>query len=211
MKNRILTIAFLIVTQATAALAQAGFEQYYYVQNKQPMTMVPIVHVQNSKNWYAEARYNYEAERSFSLYVGKSFSKDSERLSYAVTPIAGGVGGEFKGASVGFNAMLEYGKLFFSSQSQYTSSFKDHAQDFLFSWTELGYQPLSWFYLGCTVQHTQYTQSKNYQVEPGVVVGFTLGRWTFPLYGFNPLSTNPYLVLGINHAIGLTKKNAQKL
>jgi hypothetical protein len=59
MKNRILTIAILIVAQATAVLAQTGFEQYYYMQKKQPMTVVPVVHVQNCKNWYAEARYNY--------------------------------------------------------------------------------------------------------------------------------------------------------
>lgn len=179
------------------AQAQVGLEQYCYVKNKQMTTLVPIFNYESPGHLYLEGRYNYEEDNTLSFYVGKSFS-NSGNLKYAITPILGGVVGKFKGISSGLNAVIEYRDLFFSTQSQYTVSFIDTSTDFLFSWSEVGYQPWKWFYLGVTAQQTYMPQSKSLESEPGVFVGFTAGMLTFPLYMFKPMSTSNYFVLGVN-------------
>jgi hypothetical protein len=158
--------------------------------------MGPIVKVQNSKNWHVEARYNYEARKTVSFYVGKEYSGTSP-FFYSFTPIIGGVTGEFRGGSAGFNLDLEYKKFYISSQSQYTFSADYEIENFFFSWSEIGYQPLKWLYGGVAMQPTYYPFSRNSEMVPGGVIGFTFGKWTIPVYVFNPLSDNTMVVCSI--------------
>lgn len=161
------------------------------------MTLVPILTFEPDNNMYVEARYNYEDFNTFSLYFGRTFSTDNI-VTYSVTPIMGAVVGKFKGGSIGFNAMIEYNKIFFSSESQYTVSFRESNSDFVFAWSDLAYQPMKWFYLGLSTQQTLLTQKKTLNGELGIALGFIVGRWSFPLYCFIPGNDRPYLVLGVN-------------
>lgn len=179
------------------AQAQIGFEQYCYVKNSQMTTLVPIFNYESNSHWYAEARYNYEEVNTFSLYAGKTFSNDG-KFDFSITPMLGGVVGKFKGISSGVNAVVEFKDVFFSTQSQYTISFHESNADFLFSWSELGYQPWKWFFLGVTAQQTYIPEANLLESEPGVFIGFSVGMWTFPLYVFKPMTISNYYVLGIN-------------
>src|SRR5688572_15089237 len=105
----------------TEIVAQVGFEQYGYIKKNETMTLVPIFNYESSDHTYVEARYNYEDLNTFSFYIGRTFS-GKDKLSYSLTPILGAVMGKFTGGSVGMNGVLEYGDLFFSTQSQYTAS-----------------------------------------------------------------------------------------
>jgi len=184
-----------------AQAQQGGFEQYLYAKNKQSLQVVPLLHYQNSKNWYAEARYNYEDTATVSLYGGKIFSKETKKLSYSMLPLAGAVLGRYKGGSLGMNINIEYKKMFFSSQSQYTFSTKDRSNNFFYSWSEVGYNISDWFYVGSAIQHTHMYNTKFELGEKGFVVGLSMGKWVFPLYVFNPSSNNQYFILGINRAL----------
>ena len=198
MKNKIVLFVMMI---GHAAVAQEGaLEQYFQVQNKEAVYMMPIVHYQSKKNWYTEVRYNYEDQETLSVYAGKVFSR-IKKVTYSVAPILGIVTGKFKGGSMGFNLNIEYKKLFVASQSQYTFSMKDKTANFLYSWSEVGYDIASWIYLGAAVQYTQLYQIRHAQVESGVVVGLSMGSWTFPLYSFSPMSDNRYFLLGINRKL----------
>jgi hypothetical protein len=188
----------IVILQPAALLGQSGFEQYYYLQDEKPVTFVPILHFQNEKNWYAEARYNYEELQSFSLYIGRNYTKEYKRLSYSLTPIVGAIVGRFTGGSSGINATLEFDDLFFYSQSQYTFAAKAPENDFMFSWSEVGYKPSSWFYFGYSLQHTHYRKSSINLLVNGMVIGFNAGKWTFPVYGFNLFNNQRYFVIGIN-------------
>lgn len=184
------------------------------------MTFVPIVSFESPDKWYAEARYNYEELETVSFYVGKAFTGrisilsdirephgSKDKLSYSVTPLLGGVAGKYKGVSGGMNAVVEYRHIFFSTQSQYTIAYYESG-DFFFAWSELGYQPWSWLFVGVTTQHTYLYQSANLMVEPGGVIGFTIGQWNFPLYVFSPASDHHYFVIGASLSIGgLTGSN----
>lgn len=197
MKNNLLIILSLTLSQTGFTQSQGGMEQYYYLFQEGDLVQVPMIHYQSSSNWYGEIRYNYEDMKTFSFYAGKVFSKES-RLSYSILPILGGVMGKFNGGSVGLNISMDYDQLFFSTQSQCTFSSEDQIHNFFFSWSELGFQVKEWIYTGLAVQQTLFWQTSSMLTEPGIVVGFSFKDWTFPLYTFRPMSTDAYYVLGIN-------------
>jgi hypothetical protein len=188
----------LLLLLARHVRAQVSIEQYHYFGTEQPLVWAPIVHYQNPGNWYAEIRYNYEDNRTLSLYTGRTFAHDGRRLSYSVTPLVGGVVGKFKGGSAGLNLELDFMNLFFESQSQYSFGLDGESADFIFSWSELGYRLQPWLFGGLSAQHTFLYQDESNLLEPGIFLGVEFGAWTFPLYSFASPGSDPLFVLGIN-------------
>ena len=176
--------------------SHGGFEQYYYSGNRGTSSIVPKVYYQSKNNWYGEVRYNYEELETFSVNIGKTFSKEG-MISYSVTPIAGAMAGKLNGGSVGVNSELNYRNLFFSSESEYIFSTEGRNANFLFNWSELGYQVTGRIYTGLALQLTHVYKTANIW-EPGIMVGFSFNKFTFPLYAFSPLTNKKYFVLGIN-------------
>jgi len=196
MKNSVLLIAAFIIISDGNTQNHGGIEQLISLKDREILLM-PIAKIQNRNNWYAEARYNYEAERTFSLYAGKVFSKTA-KLSYEIIPILGAVVGEFNGGSAGANITMNTGNLFFSSQSQYTFSTSEKVKNFIYSWSEITYHPGNHVFAGFSIQQTSIFNKYSSEVEPGIVAGLTFGNWSLPLYLFNPVSSNRYFVLAIN-------------
>ncbi|HTE32684.1 MAG TPA: hypothetical protein VK666_20025 [Chryseolinea sp.] len=204
MRNSLPGVLFLVTFNVISAFAQVGLEQYGYV-NKEGITPVSIFNYQAKDNAYVEARYNYEALNSFSIYLGRTFA-GTRGPTYSVTPILGCVFGAFKGVSAGANVAIEYKKLFFSTQSQYTRAFYESNADFLFAWSDVGYQLREWLYIGLSTQQTYQPQGWSSQIEPGIALGVTLGKWTFPLYCFSPGDNLRYFVVGINYGVAASKR-----
>ncbi len=186
---------FLFLPFLALAQSEVSIEQYHilgYERNYMPMS---IAHFQNEKKWYAEGRYNYEDVRTFSFYIGKTFSR-SNTLSYSVTPLIGGAMGTFNGVSTGINMDFDYSNFFLSIQSQYSFSTDHRTDNFFYNWSELAYQPLKWLYGGVSVQHTRLYQAETI-FEPGVLVGFSFRNLTVPFYTFAPFKKERYFMLGL--------------
>ena len=188
----------LLLLALKLAGAQVSVEQYHYVGAGQPLMWCPIVHYRSPTDWYAEMRYNYEDNRTLSLYTGRTFAHEGGRLSYSATPLVGGVVGRFKGGSVGLNLTLDFNNLFFESQSQYSFGVDGESPDFLFAWSEVGYQMRPWLFGGVSAQNTYLCQDESQLLDPGIFLGVELGAWSFPVYAFAPRSGDPFFVVGIN-------------
>ena len=199
MKDSVVFLLVFLVCHLASAQSEGGLEQYCYVKKGSSSILSPIVHYQY-RTWYGEARHNYEDVGTSSIYIGKIFSNQNN-VSYSITPIVGAVMGKYKGGSIGLKISVDYKNLFFSSESQYTFSSNELYKNFLYSWSELGYQPLTWMYAGLALQQTHLLKTEK-TFETGVVVGFLVGKWTFPLYSFSPISRERYFVLGMNLVIG---------
>jgi hypothetical protein len=180
--------------------SQGGLEQYYYVEDK-AVTIAPIAWYQTQKGWYVEGRYNYEAEKTVSIYAGKTFEKKS-KISYSVSTLLGGLMGKFNGASVAVNADFEYKKFFCSLQSQYTFSLKDRNANFIYTWCDLGYQVIPCLSAGFSMQQTKLYKM-NAASEKGIFIKAEFGRWAFPVYFFNPSKDEGYTVMGLNFTLQL--------
>jgi len=183
-------------------------EQYYFTRaaGSEGM-MTPMANFTSSDNWYGEARYNFDELNTFSLYGGKRFSGRGN-LSWEATPLIGGLIGQMNGGSVGVNFGLDYRKLFFTSQSQYSFSVDNNADRFFYNWLEFGYNATSWMYAGFAMQQTNIYKSLG-KLEPGCMVGFSIKKWTIPLYAFNTGEGERYFVLGLNWQWEAKKKKSK--
>lgn len=203
----------LLAICITPGLSQPAFsvEQYSFVGAGQNSLLAPVAHFQTQNKWYAEARYNYEEVRTLSLYAGRTFSREQE-FSWSLTPVVGAIAGRMNGGSFGLNSAFSYHKFNFSSQAQYSISSATRYENFFYNWAELCYQPVDWFYTGLAMQHTRIYATQTV-ADPGLLMAFSFGQWTVPLYSFNPfINGETYYVVGINwewrHAKSLIAKPA---
>ncbi len=196
MRSSFLMILFLWIGPILHAQSEGGIEQYHYFGGNGANSIVPVIHLQSKRGWYGEARYNYDEINTFSLLGGKTFS-GYNKLNWSITPLLGISFGEMNGYITGVNFSIEKNKYFFNTQSQYTIAATSNYTNYFFTWSEWGYQPLKWLYGGFTIQYTQVVNEAAL-VEPGLLLGITIHKLTFPMYIFNTLSNNRFLVLGVN-------------
>jgi len=181
------------------------FENYNYMGHQSSL-FVPIIHIETKHNWYGEVRYNYEDVQTISMYAGKTFS-GGNKFNYTLTPLIGYSAGNFTGSSLALNNEVDWKNFYFSSQSQYSFSFKKEVSNFFFTWSELGYNVSSNFFAGAALQYTW--QLNKGEGEPGFVAGINFKNFSVPFYVFNPFKQASYIVLGLNYEYDLKRKKSQ--
>lgn len=194
-RGSFLFLLLFVLDGAAFSQPEVGLEQYYFASSHQQYNYLPMLHVQTSHHWYAEARYGYEAQNTISLCFGKTFS-GGNRLTWSATPFVGGAAGKFYGALAGVNTELKYRKTSFSSQAQYSLSINSSNQSFIYSWSDVSQQLNSWWYIGLSLQHTCGTRF--HKLETGILTGFDLGNCVIPIYIFSPYNRSRYYVVGLN-------------
>lgn len=200
MKRRLLlAIALSGLLLKGFSQSNGTYEQYYYLGENRSFCWVPTVTYHTPDDWYIEARGNYEAINSASLYLGRTFKKKAS-VSYSIIPIAGLVIGRLNGGSVGANVALDYKKISFTSQSQYTFSIESRATNFTYSWSDLTYQLKDWVSAGVSLQQTRGVYEK------GILVRGVYKNLSIPVYVFSPATSERYFVLGLNVEWSLKKK-----
>lgn len=147
-------------------------------------------------NWlHLEARYNYEDQRTGSLWAGYNFSA-GKKLQLAVTPMIGGVFGEVTGIAPGCELSLTYKKLQFTSSSEYVFDTGNQANSFFYSWPELTYSLLDWLKVGFVAQHTKAFHT-SLDTQRGLLVGFSYKQVEFTTYLLNPDLDQPTTILEV--------------
>ena len=174
---------------------KSGMENYHSLSRNESYVWMPVLHYMNKHGFYGEARYNYEELQTGSLYAGKNFT-GGEKINYSVTPMLGIVFGKYNGGSLALNMDVEYKKIFFSGQIQYTVNKETNEENFFYNWSELGRKIGNKFYGGISIQQTKLYGNK-LTSDMGLLLGFETGKITIPLYLFNPLSENRNLVVGL--------------
>ena len=201
-KMMIWGIIFCGSFQKGVTQCSAGAEQYCSAMEEQSFSTVQVEWYQHKK-WYAEARYNYEALNSFSLNAGRSY-EGKGLVSYYVCPMAGVVWGNLHAGSVGFYTDISYKKISFHTQSQYTFSIADRSENFIYSWSELGYQAFKNLDIGMLIQQINPISPKS-SLQKGLFIKFECRNWSFPLYAFDLTTNNRSLVVGISFQKELKK------
>lgn len=199
----LIIIGSILMQHDLCAQFKGGIEQYHYLGQPGQAAIVPVIHLESSRGWHAEMRYNYEEMKTVSLYAGKSFSR-SGTFSYGIMPMAGYAMGRLNAGTVALETEIGYKSLFFLAQSQFTAAFDREQANFFFSWSELGYTVSDRFFAGLSLQCTR--QAGKSEWEPGVLAGVSFGNVSFPFYVFSPWRMNRYFVLGINYEYTLRKK-----
>ena len=148
------------------------------------------------RGWlHLEARYNYEALETGSLWVGYNISV-GETVSVDVTPMLGGVFGDLNGVAPGFEFTVGFWKLELYSEGEYVVATSDSSLNFFYLWTEISLSPVDWFRVGLVAQRTRAFES-DVEVQRGFLVGVSY-RWAdFSAYLFNPGQDQPTVVLAL--------------
>lgn len=147
---------------------------------------------------HLEARYNYEAQRTGSLWAGYNLST-GKKLVLDVTPMIGGVFGHLNGIAPGLEFTGTYKKAQLYSANEYIFDTGTKAGNFFYTWTQLTYSPREWFTFGYVVQRTRaYTTPLD--VQRGPLVGFTYKKMNFTTQIFNPGEADPTVVLSLGYS-----------
>lgn len=190
---------------AASGQPRAGVEQYYYSGCGPSSSLVSRLHFEDHRGWYGEARYNYDAEQTLSFNAGRTFAREGT-LSYSFTPMAGVLVGKTRAVSSGINMTMDRKDICFSSELQYVFSAADGGGNFLYSWSELGYQATGYLYTGIALQQLSPCGGR-IKWEPGIQVSISCKKWRFPVYFFNPSRAGRYFVLGISYDWEFAKRH----
>jgi hypothetical protein len=181
-------------------------ENYNMLSADKTYSWVPVIHYQSAGGFYSEMRYNYEDERTISLYAGKKIFAGRQK-QIELLPMAGLSAGKFSGFSLAFNAEVETGDIFLSVETQYSFSFKKQAPGFLFNWSEAGFNIGNNFFAGSALQTT--IEKGLTEIHPGVMAGFVFGNFIIPVYLFKPFNHDKWLQIGINYEHIIRRKKSK--
>jgi len=191
-----------LTTAGAAAAAEEGERDWkatatayaYFVPEQSDFVMV-IVPVQIGRV-HVEARYNYEALRSGSGFVGFDGAWGRE-VRMHVSPMIGAVVGALDGWVPALRWTLSWWKLDIFSESEVVFDLADPHDSFFYNWSELGFTPLEWLRGGIAIQRSRVFQTR-LDIQRGVFVSATFRRVTVSLYEFNLFWTTPTWVAGLS-------------
>lgn len=144
---------------------------------------------------HLEARYNYEALDTGSLFVGCNFSW-GEKLTLELTPMIGGVFGEVNGVAPGYRLSINWNRLDFYAEGEFLIDCEDSSDSYFYVWNELGYSPTDWIRFGLAAQRTRLYES-DVDIHPGFLLGFSWKQFEFTGYVFDVGFDDPTFVLGV--------------
>ncbi|MBL8746301.1 MAG: hypothetical protein JNK58_08105 [Phycisphaerae bacterium] len=141
---------------------------------------------------HLEARYNYEALDTASIFVGWNCSV-GEELVFDFTPMIGLVFGDASGIAPGFETALTWKQIEFYAEAEYFLDSDSRDDRFFYLWSELSWRPADCFRVGIAGQRTR-AYSSDVDIQRGPLVGVTLENLDLTAYVFNLDEGDPTFV-----------------
>lgn len=124
------------------------------------------------RDYYIEARYNYEDVKTVSLYFGRSF-EINKKVDFEIIPMIGLVYGNTKGLSPGFNLNFEYKRFHSSTECQYTIDFEDNDYSYFWDWSNFYMRIHENISLGAAIRVNKSKNGDNFvYYSPAVSIEF---------------------------------------
>ena len=143
---------------------------------------------------HLEARYNYEALRTASLWAGYSM-RGGRRVEWALTPMVGAVFGGTDGVAPGYVASLSWWKVDAYIEGEYV--FAGISEDrFAYHWSEAAIAPFNWLRAGLVTQRTRAYATER-SIQRGPFVNATVERIDAAVYVFIGERSEPTFVVSI--------------
>jgi hypothetical protein len=151
------------------------------------------------RGWlHLEARYNYEALDTGSVFAGYNFEL-GEAVAVGFTPMVGAVFGQSNGIAPAYRFSLGWNRFEFYSEGEYLIDLEDTSDSFFYAWTELSYSFTDWFRAGLAAQRTRAYES-DLDIQPGFLLGFSWKKFDLTAYLFDSGGDDPTFVFSIGAA-----------
>lgn len=148
------------------------------------------------RGWlHLEVRYNYEALKTGSAWLGYNFA-GGEELAWEITPMVGGVFGDLNGIAPGYKGSLGWWKLELYSEGEYVFDTGNSSDSFFYNWSELTLAPWERLRFGLVTQRTHVYQTDR-EIQRGLLVGFSFRKVDLTTYVFNPDEGKPTWVVAV--------------
>lgn len=203
-RKKITVAMMLLFAPATRALADSAADGvpaisgsvtgYYYAMRDQSDFGVGVASL-NRDTLHVEARYNYEAMHSASIFAGWNFSA-GETLTFAVTPLIGVLFGDVRGVIPGLEASVAYGDVDGYIEAEYVHDLRNRSDSYFYAWSEVGWKPAHWLRIGLVGQRSQDVNNGR-DFQRGAFVQLMFGKVTLGFYGFNPDSGSRYGIFSL--------------
>jgi hypothetical protein len=144
---------------------------------------------------HVEGRYNYEALRSASGFVGLN-ARWGRELELLLTPMFGGVAGDLDGLIPALRLTVSWWKLELYSESELVLVLHENGSAFFYDWSELGLYAATWLRVGAVVERTHAYQTP-LDIQRGAFASGTYHFATLTLYELNLGWTTPTWVLAL--------------
>lgn len=144
---------------------------------------------------HLEARYNYEAQKTGSVWAGYNLS-GGEKVTVEATLMAGVVFGDTRGVAPGCEITVDYKGLEFYTEGEWLIDADDSSNNFVYLWSQLTYSPVEWFRTGLVTQRTRAYQT-DLDVQRGFLIGFSFKKLTLTTDVFNIGWTDPTVVVSL--------------
>lgn len=149
------------------------------------------------KDYYIEARYNYEDNKTAALYFGKAFAHKKKAI-YEIIPMIGFAFGKTNGFSPAFNFKLKIGRFSTFTQCQYTVDIKDNNNSFFWDWTNFYWSINKFIELGGALQVFR-SGDRIYNLGP--MLRFQHNSFALEAYAYNLWKQHPIWALGFEYNI----------
>jgi hypothetical protein len=185
---------------ATEPDAQGGPEStvtvtgFYYAMRDQPDFAVGVAALDRD-SLHLEARYNYEARDSGSVFAGWKFS-GGNTVTFAVTPILGALFGSTRGVVPGIEASVAYGTIDAYVEAEYVHDLEQHSASYYYAWSELAWKPAQWLRIGLVGQRTREIENGR-DLQRGAFAQLIIDKVTLGIYAFNPDSGSRYVIVSL--------------
>jgi hypothetical protein len=152
----------------------------------------PILTVDHGR-LHLEARHNYVAVRTSSLWAGVNFNS-GKTWTFSASVLFGYVVGNVQGFGPGYELSLNRAWFTLSSQGEYVYDWKNEKGDSLYSWTEVTGSPADWCRLGLVLQ-TTHNYGLSDDIQPGVVAAFSYTRYAWEVDVLDPFHSQTTFIL----------------
>lgn len=166
---------------------------YYFIPDENTFTLIGTA---DYKAWHFEGRYNYEDEKTVSLFAGRRFEW-GKKFVFGATPMLGFVVGNTDGLAPGLELDAAYGIFDFYSETEYVIDFADKENNFFYTWSEVAVSPFDFLRTGISAQRTRLYQSDK-ELNRGLFTEFSFWKLTAGLHYFQPFSSDDFLVASLN-------------
>ena len=148
------------------------------------------------RGWFhVEARYNYEAIRTGSLWAGYNFSGGTT-VAWEITPMVGGVFGSTTGVAPGYTGSVSWWKLDLYSEGEIVFDAEQWSDSFAYNWSELAIVPAERFRFGLVTQRTRAYDSGR-DIQRGLFAGVSYRNLEATTYVFYPDNGTPTVVVSV--------------
>ena len=172
----------------------ANAYHYFLPDEKNTTTLIGTA---DYKAFHIEARYNYEAEKTASVFGGYRF-ETGEKVIVGATPMLGIVFGNTNAIAPGLLLDITFKKFDFYSESEYLFDFAGKENNYLYTWTELAITPFENFRTGISANRTRLFAT-DLDLQRGIFAQYSFWKLTAGVYYFNPFTDENYVIatLGI--------------